>query len=243
MGQIAYVADTGMILEAFSLSNDEWDKLCSAPIGTLVMPRTNWPAIPKTSIRGLRFFAHHSGYPDKLPKPKSYAHIRLQIDIVKAARELGFQANLEVYEPNANTPNWIADVLVADKNGRSVAFEVQLSSQHLDDFIERTSRYKKSNIDVCWLISEKPVGYRLCKALCHKNISYYKETGEFLADDGDILTLNIEIPDKNTYPESLPLIRLGRGRHIKRLPLKDAIYGVMHGFPKWELPDWKWIEL
>lgn len=243
MGQIAYKAKTGELFEAFSIPDTQWDEITNSPVGTLLMPHTNWPAIPKTSIRGLRFFAHHSGYPDKLPKPKSYVHTRLQIDIVKAARNLGFKADLEVYGPTSSNPEWIADVLVISKTGKKIAFEVQLSSQHLDDFIQRTDRYKKSNIDVCWIISEKPVGDRLCKALCYKNKDYYKETGQFLADDGDLLTLHLDIANKDTYPDNLPLIRLGRGQHMKRLSLEDAIHGVLQGFPKWETPDWKWIEI
>lgn len=243
MGQIAYMADTEIMLEAFSLSDAEWDDVCKLPRGTLLMPHTNWPAVPKTSIRGLRFFSHHSGYPDKLPKPKSYAHTRLQIDIVKTARKLGFMADLEVYGPDLSSPEWIADVLVTSNSGRKVAFEVQLSSQHLDDFHHRTDRYKNSNIDVCWVLSEKPVAQRLSKALCYKNKSYYKETKEFLADDENLITLNLSLPNKDEYPEKLPLIRHGRGKHIRRLSLDDAIYGVMHSFPTWDLPDWKWIEL
>lgn len=61
MGQIAYRADNGEIVEAFSLSDLDWEEICSSPAGTLLMPRTDWPAVPKTSIGGLRFFSHHAG--------------------------------------------------------------------------------------------------------------------------------------------------------------------------------------
>lgn len=242
MGQISYRANSGEIVEAFSLSDSEWECICSLPLGSLLMPYTDWPAIPKTSIRGLRFFAHHSGYPNELPKHKSYVHTRLQIDIVKIARKLGFKADIEVRGPDPSSPEWIADVVVTSNTGKKIAFEVQLSSQHLDDFIKRTSRYKESNLDVCWILSEKPVASRLGKALHYKNNSYYKETGKPLVDDGDILTLNIDIADKDTYPETLPPIRIGRGKYIKRISLEEAIYGVMNSFPKWDIPDWKWIE-
>mgnify|MGYP006108000737 CR=1 FL=1 len=125
-----------------------------------------------------------------------------------------------------------------------MAFEVQLSRQTLDVFIERTSRYKKNNIDVCWVLSERPIAKTLANALKHRNNDYYKETGVFLVEDKDIITLNINIPskDEDHYPEITPLVRFGQGRHIKRLLLKDAISGVMQGFPKWEVPNWKWIE-
>lgn len=242
MGQLAYKAENGAIIEAFSVSNKDWDEICSAPLGSYLMPRTDWPAVPKTSIRGLRFFAHHAGYPDKLPSLKSYAHTRLQIDIVKTARQLGLRADIEVYGSTPCGTEWIADVLVESDIGKKVAFEVQLSSQHLDDFLKRTDRYKKCGIDVCWFLSENPVAERLCKALCYKNMAYYRETGNFLADDGDLLTLNLDFSNINSYPENLPSIRLGRGSYMKRLSLEKAIHGVMNGFPRWELPDWKWIE-
>jgi hypothetical protein len=107
MGQLAYHSTIGSEIEAFSLTDDEWNAVCHDPIGTWVMPKTNWPAIPKVSIRGLRFFAHKSGYPHPLPKPKSYAHTRLQIDIVNAARSLGYKANLEVDGTTPQGEGWI----------------------------------------------------------------------------------------------------------------------------------------
>ncbi|MEC8067898.1 MAG: hypothetical protein VX154_08575 [Pseudomonadota bacterium] len=241
MGQISYVKETGEVLEAFSMSDNKWNEICALPIGSLIMPYTDWPAIPKTSIRGLRFFAHHQGYPEKLPKPKSYAHTRLQIDIVQIARKLGFKAEMEVRKPNTSNPKWIADTLITSHTGQRIAFEVQLSSQHLDDFIERTNRYTESNIKVCWVLAEKPVADRLCKALCYKNKDYYKKTKKYLADDERLLTLNLDIPNKDNYPEILPLFRFSRGLdNIKRLTLQDAIQGVIQELPRWEHPNWKW---
>lgn len=89
-------------------------------------------------------------------------------------------------------------------------------------------------------MSEKPVAWRLTKALIYENIPYYRENGEFLSDCEEIVPFAIELAGKDTYPDVLPLIRFGRGRHIKRMALKEAIAGMLHGYPRWQLPDWLW---
>jgi len=240
MGQIAYSAATGERLEAFSVSDDTWSELTQAPKGSLLMPRTNWPAMAKTSLRGLRFFSHYSGYPGQLPAPESYAHTRLKVDIVKALRALGYEADIEVYGKDTEGAEWIADVLATGPDGSRTAFEVQLSSQHLDDFLRRTERYTRSGVRVCWIMSEKPVSLRLAKAIHHRNPDYHTRTGRFLGDSEFIIPLSLAIEDKNAYPDPLPLLRFGRGKLHQRLNLSEAVDGVMRGFPRWSEPDWIW---
>lgn len=240
MGQIAYNAATRDIAEAFSASDAAWLSICDAPLGTWVMPRTAWPAVPKTSIRGLRFFAHAPGFAGQLPSPESYAHTRLKIDVVKAARAMGFQAELEAWGTDGAGAEWTADVLVFLADGTRVVFEVQLSSQHLDDFLARTERYRRSGVRCCWIMSERPVALRLTKALSYKNIQHYRETGDFLCDCEEIVPFAVELSGKDTYPDVLPLIRFGRGLHIKRMALAEAVAGMLHGYPSWQLPDWHW---
>ncbi len=79
MGQIAYYVSNGEMVEAFSVTDIEWDAICPAPKGMLLMPRTRWPAVAKTSIRGLRFFAQRPGYPERLPVPESHTHVQPQL--------------------------------------------------------------------------------------------------------------------------------------------------------------------
>ncbi len=242
MGQLAYHSTTGNEVEAFSLTDEEWNTIWNDPIGTWLMPKTNWPAIPKVSIRGLRFFAHKSGYPLPLPKPKSYAHTRLQIDIVQAARSLGFKANLEVDGCCPDGTSWIADVLAESETGRKIVFEVQLSSQHLRDFKMRTEKYRLSGVSVCWLLPEKTVGMRLMKSIIYENEDYYRKNGMFLADCETLITFGLSISgkDKDSYPSPFPPLRFGRGQYIKRLELKEVIHGMMSDFPSWQEPDWIW---
>lgn len=240
MGQLAYEGKTGQIVESFSLSDEAWAIFCAAPRGTLLMPVSSWPAVPKTSIRGLRFFAHHRGYTGIPPKPESYAHTRLKIDVVKAARALGYQAEMEVCGSDPVGDEWRADVLVTSPEGRRMAFEIQLSSQHLCDFRARTERYQRSSIECCWIISEKLVAIRLMKALVYENRNYYLPHGELQADTEDLMLLGVQLTNKETYPDEPPHLRFSRGSEQRLLPIHVAIKGIMTGIPQWRRPRWYW---
>lgn len=242
MGQIAYLAATGEMIEAFSVTDTVWDALCKLPRGSMTMPRTNWPATAKTSIKGLRFFSHYPGFPGGLPKPESYAHTRLKIDVVRLLRSMGFKANIEVPGVSPDGEEWIADVLAENCDGSRTAFEIQLSSQHLKDFRRRTGRYAASGVRTVWIISEQPVAERLTSALIHENGHKKANNGCFICDCEEILPLNVTLVDKDVYPEDPPLVRFGRGvENIRRMPLAEAINGAMSGFAKWEYPDWRWV--
>lgn len=213
---------------------------CSAPRGTLLMPVSSWPAVSKTSNRGLRFFSHHPGYTGILPKPESYAHTRLKIDVVKAARALGYHAEIEVCGRDPDGAEWRADVLVTSSEGRRTAFEIQLSSQHLSDFRFRTERYQRSSVECCWIISNQPVDRRLSKALVQENMNYYQAHGEFQSDAEDLMLLGVQITNKDTYPDEPPKLRFSRGPEMRRLPMPEALQGVLTGIPKWSRPRWYW---
>ena len=204
------------------------------------MPTSRWPAIPKTSIRGLRFFAHAGGYSGKLPARESYAHTRLKIDVVKAAREAGLEADIEVSGKTPDGEEWIADTVVTDVNGGRTIFEIQLSSQHLTDYLTRTDRYRRSGIKCCWITSYKPAFIRLGKAITYENLAYYQAHGEFQSDIEELLTMCVMIEDKNTYPEQAPTLCFGRGKEHRKLSIREAVCGVVDGVPHWRLPSWVW---
>ncbi|WP_107675013.1 hypothetical protein [Agrobacterium sp. LAD9] len=240
MGQIAYLAATGEMIEAFSVTDTVWDALCKLPKGSMTMPRTNWPATAKTSIKGLRFFSHYPGFPGGLPKPESYAHTRLKIDVVRSLRSMGFKANIEVAGASSLGEEWVADVLAENVDGSRIAFEIQLSSQHLRDFLRRTDRYERSGVKVCWIIEDRVVSWRLTKAIANANIAYYHEHKEFLADCAEILPFRVQLENKDTYPDPRPRLHFGRASYHKAMEFDEALAGVMLGIPKWEIPEWKW---
>ena len=240
MGQIGVCARTGSMVEAFSANDVQWDNICKAPRGKWLMPRSDWPAVPKTSIRGLRFFAHYKGYSGTLPKPESYAHTRLKIDIVMAARALGYRADMEVAGSDLNGADWVADVLVLAGSDARFAFEVQLSSQHLNDFRARTERYRRSGIECCWIVSDSSVGARLSKAIAYENMEFYRDHQRIQADLEELLVFGVCLKSKNDYPTERPLLRFSRGRLLRHLQIDEAIEGVLRRQPSWERPDWHW---
>lgn len=238
MGQVAYLTSTGEVLEAFSVTDAAWAQLCQLPRGAMVMPRSHWPATAKTSINGLRFFSHYPGYPGTLPTPESYAHTRLKIDLVRTLRSLGYSAAVEVAGKTPDGEEWVADVL-GTANGDRIAFEVQLSSQHLRDFQRRTQRYSQSGVRTVWIVATTPIFDRYTKAVVKANIDYYRRTGEFLADLPEILPFYIDVPDKNAYPVR-PSLRFGRGKFQTCMEMEEAVAGIMQSVPRWQFPDWKW---
>jgi len=240
VGQNAYHVETGVMAEAFSAPDSIWQDICRSPAGTWLMPRTNWPAIPKTSIRGLRFFAHRPGYPDRLPAPESYAHTRLKIEIALALRRTGYQADLEVSGETPSGDVWVADVLARRTDHKQVAFEIQFSSQHLADFRSRTLRYSQSGVSVCWFMPFKPVANRLAKSLHYENQAYYKEHGVIVADCEELLPFWFDIKGKDEYPDQSPEIHFGRGQNHRRLTIDEAVAGMMDGKPNWQCPYWHW---
>lgn len=74
-------------------------------------------------------------------------HLFLKSLIVQAATEAGWNARTEVPSPDGS---WIADTLL-EKNGRTVAFEVQWSKQDDETYQFRQERYRQYGIDCIWL--------------------------------------------------------------------------------------------
>lgn len=103
-------------------------------------------AVVKTSQLGTQFFAHkgpaHPGH-----KGETLEHLHVKAAVVEAAAALGWTARAEVRAPDGS---WVADVLV-EKAGRRIAFEVQISSQDAERYLERQARYERDGIECFWL--------------------------------------------------------------------------------------------
>jgi len=243
LGQIAYRQATGEIIEAFAVDADEWAKMCAEPLGTYIMPETHWPALLKVSIRGLRFFAHASGYKGEKPKNESYAHTRLKIDVVKAARELGYKADLEVCGESPDGFKWRADVMVTDHNGQQTAFEIQMSSQTLAEYRRRTERYTLSGVRCCWVLMYKLGSSRLHHlehAIHCENQDFCKETGLVQIEDDRLVTLRVMLEGTDTYPEKRPTLFLRQHFPIEQLQMPEAIDRVVQNKLHWARPRWRW---
>ncbi|MGW8431606.1 competence protein CoiA family protein [Curtobacterium citreum] len=167
--------------------------------------RRPWPvlscgadAYAKTSHLGTQFFAHAADC-DTDHKGESAEHLRVKAAIIAAATALGWTARAEV---PADGRRWIADVL-AERDGRRVAFEVQLSGQVEGGYQHRQQRYAAEGIECYWLTRRaRPAELRSVPAV-HLRI----------ADDG------ITIAD--------------RQRSTDRRPLEQFIAAVLTGDLRW----------
>ncbi len=83
-------------------------------------------------------------------KPESPEHLSAKFEIIKACQENGWTATPEYAENE-----WRADVL-ATKNGKRIAFEIQWSNQTIDDTKVRQDRFNSSNVRGCWFFRTIP---------------------------------------------------------------------------------------
>jgi hypothetical protein len=104
------------------------------------------------SSLGLKFFAHKKGADcDMHEGGETAEHLELKSLLVKAARAVGWEAELEVPSKNRG---WIADVM-ASNGERRIALEVQWSRQSSDDFVRRQERYAADGVECIWFVAPK----------------------------------------------------------------------------------------
>lgn len=128
------------------LSDEEWAALRGSK-AHLRFP-CGVRALPWTSKLGLRHF-HHERLADcdVEHRPESTEHLRTKAAIMLAARSVGWMARDEV--PDGPERHWVADVL-AEKDGRRIAFEVQWSRQTPTEYERRTDRYAADGVETVW---------------------------------------------------------------------------------------------
>jgi hypothetical protein len=97
-------------------------------------------------------FAHYRRPENCNHRDESREHEEAKWIIAQACLEAGCEVNTEV-----SGPGYIADVL-ATKDGKEIAFEVQLTYQTLDVTEERRQRYRNDNVRDIWLFKKMPTG-------------------------------------------------------------------------------------
>ncbi len=152
MAQIAWTRD-GRPVDTASISIYDWEALKRTTLpGDFMMPCCMSPAILKTSINGLPFFAHLSDECTTAPETKW--HKAGKAAVLAALNRLGIDGQEEVPGQSKNNEKWEADVLFEVHN-RVIAIELQRSYQHLRDYIHRQERYKASNVECYWLVRKE----------------------------------------------------------------------------------------
>lgn len=146
----------GEQITAWSMTDDAWAQIRATYKARDLRMTCGGRGIPKTSRRGLRFFAH---YPSQdcglhLTGPETAEHQLAKHTLAAAARAHGWEAEVEALGPSRE---WIADVLVS-RGSERVALEVQWSPQTLVDFQSRTTRYTASGVKCVWFVG--PANHR-----------------------------------------------------------------------------------
>lgn len=147
----------GQNILSFSLpENLSWEDVREASRnGHVTMACCGVPAIPKTMHEhGTRFFAHKVRH-DCSWAGESIEHEMFKAAAAQAAIDVEWKADTEV-----TGPDWRADVL-AEKDGRRVAIEIQLSPQTAPETVRRTDRYAADGVTVIWLFRKMPAGLRV----------------------------------------------------------------------------------
>ncbi len=145
------------------LSREEWDRLARRHRSGLAiaMPCCGAPGHPRRSRSGTQHFYHavRTGcqYADE-----SAEHLAIKERVYRACRSRGWEAYTEFPAPGCSS---IPDVF-AEKDGRMIAFEIQISSLSPDLLEERDRKYRRAGIESWWLIEKSLLESRNFSARC-----------------------------------------------------------------------------
>ena len=143
-------------VKSWEFSNEQWKALVKSQKSKeaeIKMACCGVRAVLKSGSR-VQHFAHKVRPEDCNWKPKSKEHIEIQYIIARACHNAGWEADIEV-----QGNGYIADVL-AIKDDKSVAFEVQLSRQSLKDTMDRHQKFVDDDVTDVWLFKNLPATYQ-----------------------------------------------------------------------------------
>jgi hypothetical protein len=141
---------------AFRYTGDSWAELKAANAAKkhLRMSCCSAQVVLKRSNRGTQFFAHARRGPCTTA-PESAEHLLGKDIIARAAEASGWIATTEESGTSPSGKNWIADVLCKTPRLKSsIAFEVQWSSQNVEETEARQAIYKESGVRGLWLMRQ-----------------------------------------------------------------------------------------
>ena len=137
------------------LGVNEWNSLKgSRPIIELCCCKTK--GFMRVSKLGTQHFVHVNRADACSSGLESAEHLLFKGIAAKAVQEAGWEADVEVCDSDGR---WRADVM-AVRNSRRVAFEIQLSPISLAELQRRQAAYASSNIRGCWFYGPRVFGAR-----------------------------------------------------------------------------------
>lgn len=139
-------------LYAFDYPAQEWEGLKAENLDRhhLKMPCCDARVVLKTSKLGTRFFAHAS-IGECTTASETAEHLFAKNTIAKAVRAAGWEVSTECPGCSPDGEKWVADVM-AIKDHRRVAIEVQWSRQDPEETKRRQERYMHSGVRGLWLM-------------------------------------------------------------------------------------------
>lgn len=138
---------------SIKFSDEDWNLLkedIKKGVSNIVLPCCDQHGTLRKSSKGLKHFLHIKSQSTCDWKPESPEHLSSKIEVIKACEDNGWSATPEYAEND-----WRADVL-AVKDDKRIAFEIQWSNQTNDDTVLRQERYKTSNVRGCWFFKTIP---------------------------------------------------------------------------------------
>jgi competence protein CoiA len=213
---------TGEPVDASSLSSADWEALkSSSALGDFLMPCCRAPAVLKTSINGLPFFAHLSD--DCATAPETKWHLDGKASVLAALKSMGIHGHEEV-SGRSPTGSWEADVLfeLGDSSGqRRIAIELQRSYQHLRDYVRRQERYEASGVECYWLTTRANF-VTFVKASGRLRLK--REFGGAFPASGSISPMIPEVPLGMLELEGAPVVHFGS---LKSAALSDWLGAIV----------------
>lgn len=162
----------------------------------------------RKSKTGLQHFYHAIKTEECGGEPESLAHLKLKYQIYQICKSEGWQAQPEYQSPSGD---WRADVF-AEKDGRKIVFEIQLSIIGLEELKEREEKYRRDGIESYWILKDflKFFPYDNSKVVSDSNrgvfIDTYLNEAEFILDrEQDLLirhgvrTIGIDLESNCLY--------------------------------------------
>lgn len=186
------IIDNKEVISSF-LSTEEWNDLkdyVKSNSLNVTIAQTSKKGYLRTSKKGLQHFVHKKGEKPDDWKPESPQHLLAKSEVILGCKDAGWEALSEFIEND-----WIADV-IAIKESKRIAFEIQWSNQTYERTIERQERYKRDNVRGCWLF--------------RKPAKQFFEWGETLKADNEIPLFKIYETENNEiwvdfYGQKIPI--------------------------------------
>lgn len=229
MTQSAWTRD-GRPVDAGTFSSAEWVQLQqTALLGDFVMPCCKAPAVLKTSINGLHFFAHLSD--ECATAPETKWHKAGKAAVLAALEGMGIVGSEEVPGRSSSGGKWEADVLFSVP-GRTIVIELQRSYQHLRDFTRRQERYAASAVECYWLV-RKETFLTLGKAT--SRLLLKRDFGNVFPHGGIGTGMLPELPVAMLDTEGSQLVLFGG---LKSATVSTWLTGILNGAYQYRSGSW-----